>query len=226
MTTTPIIASIFPSSADAGTATFTLTVNGAAFESSSTVYWNGAEVPTTFVSDSQLTATIASSLFPIGGIYTVQVHTPITDLPAGDSPIYDMIGFTENLSVSEAQVIVSDLIDEHRALLSQGYFTWNGHPFACDPVSKGNVIGACVLAIANGGNLPAGYVWRDDNNVNVPVTGQQMIAIGVEMFSFLSACYQAAWIHKANVEAITTSTGDVLAYNYLGSLWPSPDTQI
>jgi len=226
MNTTATIASISPLTADAGSAAFTLVVNGFNIDPTSSVYWNGAVVSSTFVNPTRITATITPDLFPDGGIYTVQVYTPANQLPVGDSTVSNVISFSANLSIAQAKEVVSDLIDANRATLCEGHFTWNGHPFACDPVSKGNIIGACVMAIANGGNLPPGFVWRDNNNVNVPVTGAQMIGIGVEMFTFLSTCYQAAWYHKAGVEAITSSTGDVFAYNYMSTLWPNPNVQL
>ena len=116
-------------------------------------------------------------------------------------------------------------IDDYRTTLGNGYFTWDGHEWACDPISKQNIIGACVLAIVNGQQLPPGYVWRDEANVNVPVTGIMMITIGVEMFKFLSATYQASWIHKANVQALT-DIPSVMAYDFMSTLWPSPDVQL
>ena len=223
MNVTAIIGTISPLSADANSSSITLTVTGLNFDPTSLVYWNGQSVPTNVINGTNLTATIAPSLFPVAGIYNVQVFTPSTALEVGDSTLSDPVQFIANLSLAEAQAVVSDLIDEHRTNLTQGYFTWNGSPFACDPVSKSNVIGASVMAIANGGNLPAGFVWRDNNNVNHQVTGQQMIQLAAGMFTFLTNCYEAAWIHKANIEAITTSTGDVFAYNYTSTLWPNPN---
>jgi len=131
----------------------------------------------------------------------------------------------EDMDLEDAQTAICGLIDDYRASISNTYFTYDGHEWACDQVSKQNVIGACVLAIVNGGNLPPGYVWRDEANVNVPVTGQMMLMIGVEMFKYLSACYQASWIHKGNVQALT-DVPSVLAYDYMSTLWPSPDVQL
>ena len=59
----PTISSLSPSSALVGSATFTLTVNGANFVSSSVVSFGGTALTTHFVKASQLTATVASTLF-------------------------------------------------------------------------------------------------------------------------------------------------------------------
>jgi hypothetical protein len=72
----PHISSISPVSATAGGAAFTLTVNGVGLTSGS-VLWNAsaANVTTQQVSDSQLTATIASTLIAGGGAPKITVNT-------------------------------------------------------------------------------------------------------------------------------------------------------
>jgi len=70
----PVISSITPTSATAGGAGFTLTVNGSNFlDGVSTVRWNGVNRATTFVNSSQLTATITAADIATGGTQTVTV---------------------------------------------------------------------------------------------------------------------------------------------------------
>ncbi len=69
----PTITSLSPSSATAGGAAFTLTVNGMNFVSGTTVQWNGTAVTTTFVSATQLTAAIPASLIATAGSESVTV---------------------------------------------------------------------------------------------------------------------------------------------------------
>src|SRR5205814_8516463 len=57
----PTTTSISPASTTAGSAQFTLTVNGTNFVSTSTVYWNGSPLTTTFVSSTQLTAIVPAA---------------------------------------------------------------------------------------------------------------------------------------------------------------------
>lgn len=57
-------------------ATFSLILTGSQFVSSSVVSFNGTTVPTTVNNNSQLTATVASSLIAGPGSYSVQVQTP------------------------------------------------------------------------------------------------------------------------------------------------------
>jgi len=56
--------------------TFSLTLTGNQFVSSSVVMFNGTTVPTTVNSKSELTATVTSSLISGPGSYSVQVRTP------------------------------------------------------------------------------------------------------------------------------------------------------
>jgi uncharacterized protein YdgA (DUF945 family) len=72
----PSISSLSPSSAIAGSAAFTLTVNGTNFVSSSTIQWNGSNRTTTFVSSTQLTATIPASDIATVGSANVTVVNP------------------------------------------------------------------------------------------------------------------------------------------------------
>ncbi|MDD1653317.1 MAG: hypothetical protein LUQ64_02095, partial [Methanomicrobiales archaeon] len=57
----PVLSSLSPSTVTAGDAAFTLTVTGSGFVRDSKVRWNGQDRSTTFVSSTQLRATISSS---------------------------------------------------------------------------------------------------------------------------------------------------------------------
>jgi len=70
----PVTTSIAPSSKIAGTAGFTLTVNGSGFLNGfSSVRWNGAARTTTYVSPTQLTATITAADIAASGTASVTV---------------------------------------------------------------------------------------------------------------------------------------------------------
>jgi hypothetical protein len=80
---TPSVTSISPSSATAGAAGFSLTVNGGDFSSNAVVVWNGSPLTTSFVNGNQLTVAISATQIaepdtalvyvynPTGGIQTV-----------------------------------------------------------------------------------------------------------------------------------------------------------
>ncbi len=71
----PSLYSLEPQSVIVGSASFTLTAHGADFTSASRVRWNGADRPTTFVSDSLLTASITAANVAVVGSYPVTVYT-------------------------------------------------------------------------------------------------------------------------------------------------------
>ena len=72
----PTISSLNPTCAASGGAQFTLTVNGTNFVSTSTVNWNGAALATTFVSSTQLTATVPAALIATAGTASITVVNP------------------------------------------------------------------------------------------------------------------------------------------------------
>jgi VCBS repeat-containing protein len=80
-TAAPTITSLSPASATEGGAPFTLTVNGTGFTASSVVQWNGAALATTWVSATQLTATVPAADLAEDGTASVTVLTP----PGGPS---------------------------------------------------------------------------------------------------------------------------------------------
>jgi hypothetical protein len=68
------ITSISPAEVQAGSGSFVLTVTGDGFVNGATVLWNGAARPTTFVSSTQLTATIpAADIATVTDLQTVSI---------------------------------------------------------------------------------------------------------------------------------------------------------
>jgi len=74
---TPSVNSLSPSSATAGGAGFTLTVNGGHFSGNAVVVWDGSSLTTTFVSGNQLTATVSSSQIAEPDAALVYVYNPL-----------------------------------------------------------------------------------------------------------------------------------------------------
>src|SRR5205823_3893380 len=72
----PTITSLSPTCAAAGDPQFTLTVNGINFISTSVVNWNGAALTTTFVSSTQLTATVSATRIATPGTASITVVSP------------------------------------------------------------------------------------------------------------------------------------------------------
>jgi streptogramin lyase len=73
-----VISSFNPSTAIAGTSAFSLIVNGSGFVGGATVQWNGSAVTSSFVSPTQLTASIPASLIVSPGTVSITVLNPGT----------------------------------------------------------------------------------------------------------------------------------------------------
>jgi hypothetical protein len=72
----PVLSSLSPSSALAGTNGLTLSVIGGNFTPNSVVQWNGTSLATTFVSSNQLTAVVPANLLAQASTASVTVLTP------------------------------------------------------------------------------------------------------------------------------------------------------
>lgn len=72
----PLINSVSPVSTEAGGNAFTLTVGGENFTNGSVVRWNGANRPSTFISPTQITASISAADIASAGTASVTVATP------------------------------------------------------------------------------------------------------------------------------------------------------
>lgn len=90
----PEIISIDPDSKIAGSAAFTMTVNGSGFLPGSKVQWKGQDRPTTYVSPTKLTTVIPASDLILSGTANVQVknnavlsNTVIFDIEPSGAPI-------------------------------------------------------------------------------------------------------------------------------------------
>lgn len=141
---------LVPGATTPGSAGFTLTVNGTGFVNGSTVSWNGSPRATTYVSSSQLTASIlatdvatagtaivtVSSPVPGGGLSNFalfEITTPVTavgftrsDLAVGNSPSAIVAGdFDGNGTLDLAVTNQSD--NTVSILLSNGNGTFQTH---------------------------------------------------------------------------------------------------
>ncbi len=72
----PTLSSLVPTSATAGSAVLTLTATGTNFVAGSVVQWNGSPRTTTFVSSTQLKATISATDLATAGTASVAVFSP------------------------------------------------------------------------------------------------------------------------------------------------------
>jgi len=71
-----VLTSLTPATAVAGASSVTVTLKGSGFSSASQVRWDGADLPTTFVSNTQLTAVVGASRLAGFAAAEITVHSP------------------------------------------------------------------------------------------------------------------------------------------------------
>ncbi|MDD1658410.1 MAG: lectin like domain-containing protein, partial [Methanomicrobiales archaeon] len=126
----PSLTSISPSSATAGGSAFTLTVTGSNFVTSSKVRWKGVDRTTTYVSPTQLTASIPAADIATAGSASVTVFNPT---PGGGTS--NALTFTINTANNPVPTLAS---------ISPSSATAGGSAFTLPVTGTGFVTGSSV----------------------------------------------------------------------------------
>jgi hypothetical protein len=92
-----------------GSQSFTLTVNGTGFVPGAAVNWNGAPLTTTFVSSSQLTATVPDGNVAKAGTASVTVVNPATDGALSNIAFFQISNPTSPAFTSFSYALASNL---------------------------------------------------------------------------------------------------------------------
>ena len=148
----PVALTLSPSSAAAVGSSFTLTVNGSSFISSSIVKWNGTSLTTTYVSASLIKATVPAANIASGGTATVTVFNPT---PGGGTSS----GLTFTITSSNNPLPVALSMSPSSAAKRGSSFTLavTGNSFISSSVVKWN-----------GTSLTTTYVSASQLNATVP----------------------------------------------------------
>jgi DNA/RNA endonuclease G (NUC1) len=130
----PVASSLSPTSCNAGSSTFTLTVNGSSFISSSVVKWNGTALTTTYVSATQLQASVPAANVASAGTASVTVFTPT---PGGGTS--SALTFTVNAVANNPVPVLSSISPASCTAGSSAFtLTVNGSSFISSSVVKWN----------------------------------------------------------------------------------------
>ena len=150
----PGITSVSPSSTTAGDAAFTLTVNGWNFISASTVRWDDNDRSTTFVSSTQLTASISAS--DISSRKSVGV-TVLNPAPGGGTSST----FFFNIGPARLAVVTKSLPP-----------AMHSKPYNCSLAASGGYP-PYTWSLASGSNLPSGLSLSSSGQISgtPPVVG-------------------------------------------------------
>ena len=96
----PTLMNIAPATTTAGSGNLTLTINGARFSSSSIVYWSATELPTTFISPTQLTATVSATNVLASGSTAITVRNASSTGGASNAIIFTVVPATTSTATS------------------------------------------------------------------------------------------------------------------------------
>lgn len=129
----PAVSGLVPGSVTEGGADFTLTVNGSGFVAASIVRWNTADRITTFVSDTQIQATIPASDIASAGNANVSVFNPT---PGGG--LSNLVNFTIDAASPPVYSISSIQPDFGYAGVSDFILTVNGYNFTASSTVRWN----------------------------------------------------------------------------------------
>ena len=105
----PALQSISPRSAVAGSAVFTLTATGTGFIEGSALNWNGAALPTTYASSTQLTAAVPASDVAASATAQVTVTNPTPD-GGTSAAVAFMIFSLPQVSLSPTALSFGDIV--------------------------------------------------------------------------------------------------------------------
>ncbi len=126
--------------------------------------------------------------------------------------------------LSEAKAVKRKAINDHRDyLLYVTKYNWptDSNDYDMDPTSQFKI--SATLGFINAGNtLPAGFTWRDADNVDQTFTDQQFKDFGKDAWNRAEDMHDVAKQHKDAVDAKTT-VADVDSYDYLteAPAWPA-----
>jgi hypothetical protein len=150
----PAITSLAPASIAAGSASFTLTVNGTGFISNSVINFNGVAQATTFVSATQVKATIAASAVTTAGTTPVTVTNPA---PGGGTS--SAVNFTISAANNPSPTVTS--ISPSTVTAGSGAFTLT--------VNGTGFVGNSVVNF-KGSARPTTYVSATQVTAAIPAT--------------------------------------------------------
>lgn len=182
----PIVTALAPDSATAGEAAFQLTVTGTGFNSGSTVRWNGAARTTTFVSSTQLRASITAADIATAGSASVSVQL------AGGGATSNSVSF-DVLPSASGGTFVDDFQRADTGTIGGGWIEKNASAFSL-------VGGRAQKASTPGGDYRNNLVYRPSSEdvLNAEASLEfrvQTVPVG---YPLLAVRVQSATITSAN----------------------------
>jgi len=154
LSSTPILNSLSPTSTTIGGAQFTLTLDGSNFFASSTAYWNGSPLATTFISSGELTAIVPAIDIATAGTASVEVVTPAPGGGTSNSETFTITNpapTTTSLSPTSTPAGSSDftLTVNGTNFISGSAVNWNGSARSTTFISSTTLTATILAADVN-----------------------------------------------------------------------------
>jgi hypothetical protein len=207
----PTLTTISPTSATAGAAPLTLTVNGTNFVYNSIVRFNGSDRLTTYVNSTQLTANITAADLAVAGTPPVTVFNPTPGGGTSGGATFTINAFVSNLlptittltpSSAVAGASAFDLIVDGTNFVAASTVRWNGAARTTTVLSSTRLsaqisasdvaaAGSAAVAVNNptpgggtSGSLAFGISVSNDNIANATVLASSPISLGQSTTGF------------------------------------------
>ncbi len=108
-------------------------------------------------------------------------------------------GRTVDFARSEKQELINIQREE---MLASGLW-YMGHFWDTSARARTNITGV-LTGVTAGLPLPANFVWRDNNNNNVPFTESNLVMLGGYIIQWVNVVYSYSWSMKAQLDTKTT----------------------
>ena len=205
---TPGLTTLSPASAIASGSAFTLTVTGTGFVGSSQVEWNGAALATTYVSATQMTASVPGSLTASAGSASVLVSTGSLSSPALNFTITAPPAITTlNPASIVAYGAAFTLTVNGTGFTSGATVEWNNSPLTTKFVSATQLTASVPASVITGAGSVSIVVFDGPvttNTVSLPVTAQPPVITSLSPVSTVAT--GAAFTLTVNGTGFTASS--------------------
>ncbi|WP_460499884.1 T9SS type A sorting domain-containing protein [Hymenobacter agri] len=195
----PSITTLTPNTTTVGSSDFTMTLDGTGFQSGATAYFNGTALTTTFVSATQLTATVTAALVATVGTYPVVVKN-------SNGAASNAINFTVT-AVAPANAVTTTAIPATTYCVGASG-TAVSVPFTSSGTYSGNTYTAYI------GSTSIGTLVSDQNSGTISATIPSSLASGSSYRIRVDASNPATTgsDNGANLTVVNYQTNNVTAF--------------
>ncbi len=135
-------------------------------------------------------------------------------------PEGNLLAVEDNRDLATTKAAAREEVNRYRdVVLDLGIHAF-GHKWDSDARSRQNFTGI-VAAVAVGFQVPEGFMWRDFDNVNVPVTTPMLVTLGTLLLSYVSQVFGASWVIKGLIDNAPNLAALDAINLYAG--WPDGD---